>query len=508
LVWDTSLAKQLNPVSFPIPYSLFPMKTLRGRLTRTHALVALVAIIIVAALTTVLVRRGVEQLTIGRAGDNAEVLADRLTDFYEDRQSWDGVQVFLRRRLFRAVGEQSRQDRRMQLVDDRGVVLFDSSRPVLGPGAVQPINGAKSPVEIDGRTVGTVIVGVRVNEWNAAERTFLMQLYISVIGGSLLAGVIALVVGSLITRQLTRPLRSLTDAARRLAAGQRHQSLAIPQEMELAALAHSFNTMAAELDRQEHLRRQLVADIAHELRTPLSVLRLQVESLEDGVEQPTPHMLSSLGQEVHLLTRLVDDLRLLSLADAGQLSLTLEAVDPLAVLRRVAAAAEPRARQQQIELRVEHIGALPNVCADSQRLAQVLGNLVENALRYTPAGGVVTLVAREMRDRRLEIRDSALTQSPISNLQSPISNLQSPISSPQLHIAFEIRDTGPGIAPTDLPHIFERFYRTDRARSRESGGSGLGLAIVQRLVEAQGGKVDVSSELGKGTTFCVLLPAA
>jgi signal transduction histidine kinase len=278
--------------------------------------------------------------------------------------------------------------------------------------------------------------------------------------------------------------------------------------MELAALAHSFNTMAAELDRQEHLRRQLVADIAHELRTPLSVLRLQVESLEDGVEQPTPHMLSSLGQEVHLLTRLVDDLRLLSLADAGQLSLTLEAVDPLAVLRRVAAAAEPRARQQQIELRVEHIGALPNVCADSQRLAQVLGNLVENALRYTPAGGVVTLVAREMRDRRLEIRDSALTQSPISNLQSPISNLQSPISSPQLHIAFEIRDTGPGIAPTDLPHIFERFYRTDRARSRESGGSGLGLAIVQRLVEAQGGKVDVSSELGKGTTFCVLLPAA
>jgi signal transduction histidine kinase len=329
-----------------------------------------------------------------------------------------------------------------------------------------------------------------------------MRLYMSVIGGSVLAGVIALAVGLLITRQITQPLGSLTEAARRLAAGQRHQPLAIPREAELAALAHSFNTMAAELDRQEHLRRQLVADIAHELRTPLSVLRLQVESLEDGIEQPTPQMLTSLGNEVHLLSWLVDDLRLLSLADAGQLSLTLEAVDPLAALRSVAAAAEPRARQQQIELRIEHVGALPNVCADPQRLAQVLGNLVENALRYTPAGGVVTLGARTVGDwsleaypeRRQRSGDHSIAQPPISNLQSPI--------------VFEIHDTGPGIAPDDLPHIFERFYRADRARSRESGGSGLGLAIVQRLVEAQGGQVDVSSELGKGTTFRVLLPAA
>jgi signal transduction histidine kinase len=285
---------------------------------------------------------------------------------------------------------------------------------------------------------------------------------------------VALLVALLVARQLVRPLQSMTAAARRLAAGQRHDPLPIAADTELAELAQAFNTMAAELGRQEDLRRQMVADIAHELRTPLSVLRLQVESIEDGIVPASPDALGAIDNQLDLLSRLVDDLRLLSLVEAGQLSLSLQAVDPGQAMMRAARAAEARARQGQIELSVAPVGPLPAVRADPQRLAQVLGNLIENAVRYTPAGGRVTLAASA--------------------------------ADPQA-VVFSVADTGPGIAPEEQAQIFNRFYRTDRARARETGGSGLGLAIVQRLVEAQGGSIGLQSRPGHGAVFAITLPA-
>lgn len=458
------------------------MQSLRRRLSLTYMLVALVGVLIVAALTTTLVLRNFDRL---RLQSEATRLSDRLSDYYQQNNGWDGVEQAIRRY---ALGGSFRQGpnppiarpnqpspeaRQYQLLNADGTVLFDSTRPRQRNGLVAADTGIRMPIMVEGEQVGTLIVQGSPRALAGAESEFLSRLYIGVVGGSLLASLIAVGVGLVIARRLTLPLRSLTLAARRLAAGERHDPIKPPADTELADLASAFNTMAANLAHQEHLRRQMVADIAHELRTPLSVLRLRIEGVEDGIEPWSPQTLASLGYEVNLLSRLVDDLRLLSLADAGQLSLTVNLISPADVVDRAAALATPLARQQGVTLQVRHAPTLPPIAADPQRLAQVLGNLLENALRYTPAGGTVSLSVE---------------------------------AAPGDMVAFEVRDTGPGIAPEDVPHIFDRFYRANRARTRETGGSGLGLAIVQRLVGAHGGSVHVESVLGQGTTFRVLLP--
>jgi len=243
---------------------------------------------------------------------------------------------------------------------------------------------------------------------------------------------------------------------------------------EVGELSEAFNTMSAELRRSEETRRQMVADIAHELRTPLSVLRLELESIEDGVTQATPAVVGSLNEEVGLLGRLVDDLRTLSLADAGQLSLEIGPVGVDEVIGRVVGRMQAAARAKGIAL-VSYAPA-PGlaVSADPTRLQQVIGNLLNNALRYTPEGGRVEIAARPAAGE----------------------------------IILAVRDSGPGFAADEAAAIFERFYRTDKARARDTGGSGLGLAIVRGLVQAMHGTVWAASQPGAGTIFYVALPAA
>jgi signal transduction histidine kinase len=481
------------------------MKSLRSRLTLTHALVAFVAVAIVAVLVTAVIRYAFDQLTDRRIQVEASAAAEVIGAVYQRRQSWDGVQVALQRRLTQSGPNDPIKRRRMQVFDDQGGLVFDSARPVIQRLQRKPLNGVESPIVVDGRTVGTVVMGGQIGEFTKAESDFLRLVRLSVVIGSVLAGGVALIVGLVITGRVTRPLRSLKDAAQRLAAGARHEPLAVPPDKELAELAVSFNSMAAELERQQQLRRQLVADIAHELRTPLSVLRLQLEGLEDGVEQPTPATLRSLSEEVGLLARLVDDLRLLSLADAGQISLAIDDLDATTAIQRAVAASMARARQQGIDLRAEPPLTLLTASADPQRLAQILGNLIENALRYTPAGGTVTVRAHadtRPPNSKDETRDLRLVTS--EALQA--SSLKSQVPSGAV-VVFEVADTGAGIPPDQLPRIFERFYRADKARARETGGSGLGLAIVQRLVEMQGGRIWATSTIGRGSTFHVALPA-
>jgi two-component system OmpR family sensor kinase/two-component system sensor histidine kinase BaeS len=253
---------------------------------------------------------------------------------------------------------------------------------------------------------------------------------------------------------------------------------------DFGRLARSFNHMAQELERSDRQRRNLTADVAHELRTPLHIIQGNLEGVLDGVYEPTEEHIGATLDETRALARLVDDLRTLSLAEAGQLPLVWETVDVAGLLADVSTSFSGQAKAAGIDLRVELAtgnseGTDPGstfikITADAGRLDQVLGNLLSNALRHTPAGGAITLQGEPTHDG----------------------------------IRIIVRDTGQGIPAEDLPYIFDRFWRGDRSRSHTGGaGSGLGLAIARQLVYAHGGHIDVESQPGQGTTFTIELPA-
>jgi len=307
----------------------------------------------------------------------------------------------------------------------------------------------------------------------APEQNFLDRVNRAVLLAGLAAGVVALLLGFIVFRSITAPLNRLTRAAHAVATGDLAQRVQIRTGDEIAELGAAFNSMAANLQQGEQLRREMTADIAHELRTPLSVIQGNLEAILDGVYPPDAEHIQPALDQTQLLARLVEDLRTLALAEAGQLSLDRQPVDVAELTRRVVASFEPRAADKRVTLSLEATPALPPVHADGQRIAQVLTNLLGNALRYTP------------QDGRVGVRVSAQNSS----------------------IFVAVNDSGPGILDEDLPHIFDRFYRADKSRSREGGGSGLGLAIARSIVEAHGGRIWADSKTGQGTTLTFTLPA-
>lgn len=278
-------------------------------------------------------------------------------------------------------------------------------------------------------------------------------------------------------RRVAKPLADVMNAADAVAEGDLTARVPVPSQGPdvFGRLAESFNRMASELQRADLQRRNLTADVAHELRTPLQIIQGNLEGILDDVYEPTDAHVSATMDEVRLLTRLVEDLRTLSLAESGQLALVLEAVDVAELLADVSTSFSGQAEAAGIDVRVE-VPAHPErmaVMADAGRLDQVLGNLIANALRHTPRGGTITLCAEPIEDG----------------------------------LRITVSDTGEGIPFEELPYIFDRFWRGDRSRSHAGGaGSGLGLAIARQLVQAQGGRISVQSQVGQGTTFAIELP--
>lgn len=288
-----------------------------------------------------------------------------------------------------------------------------------------------------------------------------------------LSGVaLAIFLGSLLTRQIVAPLTKVAAAARRVAQGDLDQRVDIRGSGELAELGESFNLMAATLTHDRELRQNMVADIAHELRTPLSILQGNVEAMLDGILVANTENLTSLHQEITLLTRLVEDLRTLSLAEAGQLRFQPRETDLKRLTARAIEGLQTQLGSKNISVAIEAADNIPPAQADPDRTAQVLRNLLNNALQYTPEGGMIRVQLATEADG----------------------------------IVVSVVDSGPGIPPEALPYIFDRFYRVDRSRTRSTGGSGLGLTIVKQLVEGQGGGVWVESVVGEGSTFSFRLP--
>ena len=326
---------------------------------------------------------------------------------------------------------------------------------------------------------GMAALAFLFTQWLGNGRQAVLLVWIGGVALSLGLPLLAIWLAIRAFRGIATPLADIMVAADRVAGGDFTARVSVPpyyRPGEFRRLAESFNRMTEELERADRQRRNLTADVAHELRTPLHIIQGTLEGILDGVYEPTEEHVRTTLDETRLLARLVEDLRTLSLAEAGQLPLVIEPLDVSDLLGDVETSFGPQAEAAGVALRVEIAAGSESLAinGDVGRLEQVLGNLMGNALRHTPAGGTITLRAEP--------------------------------ASPGVRLV--VSDTGEGIPPKDLPYIFDRFWRGDRARSHARGaGSGLGLAIARQLVQAHGGSIQVDSPPGQGTTFTILLPA-
>ncbi|HEY7756459.1 MAG TPA: ATP-binding protein [Actinomycetota bacterium] len=305
-----------------------------------------------------------------------------------------------------------------------------------------------------------------------ASTRFLFEFWWQLLIAGAVAAALALLVARWLARGMTQPLRDMAKAAQRMSTGDYGQRVVTASRDEVGQLAVAFNRMSGELASLERLRRDLVANVSHELKTPISALRARLENLLDGVERPDPETLQVMLAQSERLGRLVDQLLELARLESGEVPLRREAVPLRPLVSRVVSEIEVTRARQDVQLSQDVPDDLPAVFADAERLHQVLFNLLDNAVRFTPEGGRVRVTA----------------------------------SGHNGSVDVAVSDTGPGIDAEHLPRLFERFYRVDTARSRDEGGTGIGLAIARSVVEAHGGRIWAESEPGTGSTFTFELP--
>ena len=388
--------------------------------------------------------------------------------FYVDNESWEGVQSVVEDTAVFSGAH-------IVLVATNGTVVGDSEGELIGGNYTDSHERSLNLTWAD-ELVGRAYVSAdpSAEEYVAPFLRLSASMNRSLLlGGSVAIG-IALLLTFVLSRRMTSPIGVLAGAARRLGRGDLSQRVRLRGEGEVTALAEAFNSMAADLECVEQLRRNMVADVAHELRTPLSNIQGYLEAIRDGMIDPDPAAIRSLNEETALLARLVNELQDLSLAEAGELKLVYQAEDVADLVKQAVTPWQPQLTAGEISLSLELADDLPLVNIDWQRVNQVLHNILENAVAHTRKGGSINVAARQ-KSKWVEV---------------------------------SVSDTGEGIPAEDLPHIFERFYRVDKSRARATGGTGLGLTIAKRLIEAHGGIIVVQSKLGEGSRFSFTLPIA
>lgn len=494
--------------------------SLQFRLTAGFALILAAALLSVSAYASAVTQREVAAFADEVTGARAERLDRLVSDSYENAGGWEGVQLALEQ-------VSALYDWRVVIEDEFGDIVGDShflfnrmpmrgqrfqQRPVmiagrrLGTFLIEPDQGhltlgadsqriqsrlraptAPGPAAAPAPELQRIAGPVGADVTDAAVDTVdkiaaeppLSRLAASFNQSLLLAGLAAGAAGIalmvLTTRQALRPVRQLSAAAGGLATGDLSQRVAVTGGGEVGRLGAAFNEMASSLESAEQERRRLVADIAHELRSPLTNIQGYLEAIKDGVLEPDEETIETLYSQTRHLAALVEDLRLLALVEAGSLRLDVSPVDLARLVADAADAFRPRADERGVRLDVVPVDGLPPTRVDATRIRQVVSNLVENALLHTPEGGTVTVSVG---------------------------------GGPPGVARVTVRDTGAGIPAEELAHVFDRFYRVDRSRDRATGGAGLGLTIVKRLVEVHGGTVAAASRPDEGTTFTVELPFA
>lgn len=452
------------------------MQRLWVQLSLGSALIAVGCVLLVALLVNYQIDKQFRSFVAQDQVRNSPLMA-RLASYYGTQRTWTGVEeVFLSR------GRGQGQGMGMMhgapsfiLVDERGQVVYADEADQLAEKLTTADLGRGVPITWQGQTVGYLVVRpAGFAALSPAAAQFLTGINQALFQAGAITAGLGIVLGLVLARGLVSPINRLAKAAHQIARGDLQQRVPITGSTEIAALAGAFNTMTSSLEQAEQLRQQLVADIAHELRTPLSVIQGNLQAMLEGVYPLEPAELAIIYDETLLLSRLVADLRELAQADAGQLRLNLQPVDLSPLVEHAVAVFAEQAEAANVHINTNVVENLPPVLADGDRVRQVLHNLLLNALRYTPVGGAITISAA--------------------------------LATSADYIEVSVADTGSGIAEEDLPHVFGRFWRADRSRARDRGGSGLGLAIVERLVVAHGGRIGVESTLGEGSRFWFTLP--
>jgi len=433
--------------------------TLRLRLALAFLGVALAAVALLAGLVAAFSATDFADLANRQRTDLTSAIAVAAGAAWDRKDSWPAAD------LSPVLDLAARTGAVVTIRDQTGQIVSASAAFATTTGPQ-----ARAPITVDGRRIGEVVVRSTGTGLGAADRTLENALLRAIAGAAGLAALLALITGLTVARRITRPVTRLIAVTRAMASGDRTaRAGSIRAPGELRDLAIAFDQMAATLDRQDQLRRDLVADVAHELRTPVAILQAGHEALLDGLAEPTPAELTSLRDEVLRLARMIGDLQTLAAADAAALQLALHPGDLAGIAAAAAASLTRRFEAAGVTLD-QDLAPVP-VRADERWLHQVITNLLTNALKFTPAGGHVTIGTG---------RDGA-------------------------QAVLRVRDTGVGIPAEDLPHVFNRFWRGRSAAA--ISGSGIGLAVAAELAQAHGGELTARSEPGQGAEFTLTLPA-